>query len=65
MPTCDVCAKEVDEREICGYLDGRVCIKCGYRPGESKVESDQVANNSVAITLAILLILYIINIFIH
>ncbi len=62
MPTCDICAKEVDEREICGYLDGRVCIKCGYRPGESKVESDNVANNSLGIVIIMLIILYFIKI---
>ncbi len=64
MPTCDVCAKEVDEREICGYLDGRVCIKCGYRPGESKSESDKVANISMGTAIVMLLILFFIEIFI-
>jgi hypothetical protein len=64
MIKCDICQKEIDERQICGYMDGHVCLKCGYKPGESEKDSVKIAYMSVGITAVLILVIFIFKIII-
>jgi hypothetical protein len=47
---CDVCKKEIDGRNICGFLDGHVCLECG-----NSVEANVKAGLIFALVIGIII----------